>query len=96
MRSIIDTFEKNYYWNSFPKSNILCEPNLGKRNLYPVVSKWPNKNYKKLVGNMNSFLSLADGKHNIEEIAKKIKISIKDLKQIINKLEKHNLIEKNK
>ena len=45
---------------------------------------------------MNSFLSLADGKHNIEEIAKKIKISIKDLKQIINKLEKHNLIEKNK
>ena len=43
MRSIIDTFEKNYYWNSFPKSNILCEPNLGKRNLYPTVSQ--KKNY---------------------------------------------------
>ena len=91
-RNIIDIFEKSIFY----KVKTICEPQLGKRNLYPIVSKWPNKNYKKLVGNMNSFLSLADGKHNIEEIAKKIKISIKDLKQIINKLEKHNLIEKNK
>tara|TARA_A100000164_G_C21889275_1_gene764498 strand:- start:239 stop:1546 length:1308 start_codon:yes stop_codon:yes gene_type:complete len=89
-KNIIDIFERSIFY----KIKTICEPQLGKRNLYPIISKWPNKNYKKLVGNMNSFLSLADGKHNIEEIAKKIQIKNKDLKQIIKKLEKYKLIEK--
>ena len=89
MRSIIDTFEKNYYWNSFPKSNILCEPNLGKRNLYPTVSQ--KKNY----GNLNlrmDLIAYSDGKKNLIEISRIIKQPLNKIFSELKLLKKNKII----
>ena len=39
LKSIVDSFENDFSWYSFPKSKFYCEPNLGKRNLYPNISE---------------------------------------------------------
>lgn len=66
MKIIIDQFEKSIY----PKSKIFCEPNLGKRNLYPTLSQ---KGIYKDIRLRMDLLAFSDGKTNIKEIAKKIK-----------------------
>ena len=43
IKTIIDAFELGLY----PQTRVLCEPNLGKRNLYPQISK--KENYKDIV-----------------------------------------------
>ena len=63
--NIIDCFETSL----FPKSHFFCEPNLGKRNLYPTISQ--KGNYDDIRLRMN-LLALSDGKTNIFKISKKI------------------------
>ena len=90
MKTIIDNFENNEYWNKFPKNKILCEPNLGKRSLYPQVSQ--KKNY----GNLNlrmDLLAYADGGKNLIEISKIIKQPLKKIKQELNLLKKNKIID---
>ncbi len=87
-KKVIEIFETNYFY----KIKTICEPQLGKRNLYPKVSKWPHRDYKKLVGNMSSFLSLADGKHDLLDISNKVGISYLQTVKIAKKLKKNNLI----
>ena len=60
----IDVFEKNRF---FPKLNVLCEPQLGKRDLYPNIS---TKKSIKIVENMMNFISYCDGTNSILEISK--------------------------
>ena len=60
----IDVFEKNRF---FPKLNVLCEPQLGKRGLYPNIS---TKKSTKMVANMMNFISYCDGTNSILEISK--------------------------
>ncbi len=78
----------------FPKTKIICEPNLSKRNLYPSLNNMSKKNLelKKLGKNINNFLSYADGSNSIEDISKLIKLDLKKTKQINYLLKNKNII----
>jgi aminopeptidase-like protein len=65
IKKIIDQFEKNIY----PKNNILCEPNLGKRNMYPTISQ---KGIYKNIKSRMDLIAFSDGNTSLREIAKKI------------------------
>ena len=54
-----------------PKTNIVCEPMLSKRNLYPTFSL---KKRNKDSHNMLNFLSFCDGNHTLLEISDKISL----------------------
>lgn len=73
-----------------PKSLILCEPMLSKRNMYPHISKHSNKNKNRIY---LDFLQFSNGKNDLEEIAYKIKKSFQETKKIYNFLKGKLLIE---
>ena len=62
-----------------PKNKILCEPQMGKRGLYPTIS---TKEKKSMTKNYMNFLQYADGNNSIEKIANKINLSFKLTKKI--------------
>ena len=72
-----------------PKNKILCEPQMGKRGLYPNLS---TKSKSKKSENLMDFLQYADGKNDLEIISKKIKINLRVAKKIYILLKKNNLI----
>ena len=73
-----------------PLSTVTCEPQLGKRGLYPTFSK---KNAKYLSGLLVSdFLQYSDGKNELSEIAKYLKISNKEAVKLKDILRKKKLI----
>ena len=72
-------------------SSTLCEPQLGKRGLYPTVS---TKNSATEVRDMINFLAYADGKLSNIEIAEKINTPLWKLKDIIERLQKEKVLEK--
>ena len=73
----------------YPQCKTLCEPNMGKRGLYPLVSK--NQKNTKLI-NMMNFITYADGKFTLEEIATIIKIAPSESKKIFKFLKKKKLM----
>ena len=68
--NIIDIFETG----CIPVNKYICEPNLGKRNLYPTISI--RDNYSDLKTRMN-LLAYSDGKDNIFNISKRINTPLK-------------------
>jgi len=74
-----------------PKSNILCEPHMGKRKLYPTLSFKSNKN---LIRNLMSFLQYSDGRNDLYQISKLLKINIQKTFKIYNILKRNKLIDK--
>jgi aminopeptidase-like protein len=87
MRNIINSFEVNL----FPKINVKCEPQLGKRGLRNNVSR---KGYVEDLSLRSNFIAYADGKHSLFDIAIKIKKNIKLVIIEAKKLEKHGLLHK--
>ncbi len=75
--------------NTYPKSNILCEPHMGKRGLYPTLS---TKSEKTMTKYFMDFLQYSDGKSSLSKISKLIKANLSVTKKIYRKLLKHNLI----
>ena len=73
----------------FPKNNILCEPNLGKRKMYPTLSTKRKINSAKIY---LSFMQFSDGKNSIEQISKNIKVNLSKTFKIYGKLLKKKLI----
>ena len=91
----------------FPKNTIMCEPQMGKRKLYPIQGRIPlaarkmEKNYKLLLvqeknkitsHDYMNFLQYADGKNSLEEISKIINVSFIKIKKIYQILKKKKLI----
>ena len=72
-----------------PKNKILCEPQMGKRGLYPTLS---TKKEKNITRNYMSFLQYSDGKNSLDEISKILNINDKLAKKIYFKLKNNNLI----
>ncbi len=72
---------------------VLCEPQLGKRGLYPTIS---TKNSKNIVKDMMNFLAYCDGSLSNLEIAEKINVPLWKLKDIIDKLKKENILKEKK
>ncbi len=89
-KNIINIIDKS----RFPISKIYCEPNLGKRNLYPKKSLFKKKEEKKLSKNLLSFLSFSDGTNTLEDISNYCKFTKKYNMKIYKILNKHNLINK--
>ena len=74
---------------TYPKFKIICEPQMGKRGLYPTLS---TKGEKKLTRNYMSFLQYADGTNSLEKISNLIKLELKLVKKINNILLKNKLV----
>ena len=72
-----------------PKNKILCEPQMGKRGLYPMLS---TKNNKKITKHYMNFLQYADGKNDLYDISNILKIKYNKTLKIYNILKKHKLI----
>ena len=68
---------------------MLCEPQLGKKGLYPTIS---TKNSGSQVENMMNFLAYCDGISTNLEIAEKINLPLWDLQCVIDKLKKAKLL----
>jgi aminopeptidase-like protein len=75
--------------NCIPKLKVLCEPQLGKRGLYPNIS---TKNSGNTVRNMMNFISYCDGELTLIEIAEKCGISFFDAHDFYLKMVKADLI----
>jgi len=83
MKFSIESIMKNYY----PIATVFCEPKMDKRGLYSYLSFTEKKfNYQR---KYIDFMIYSDGKNNIDQIAKKIKlnykISFKIFKLLLNK-----------
>jgi len=91
-KDLIEKIEKL----DFPKTNIFCEPNLGKRNLYPTKSLFVKKKdkLKKKSKDLLNFLSYSDGKNTLEDISEYTNNSLNYTKKIYKDLLKNNLLDK--
>lgn len=87
-KECIIALENNYKY----KVKVLCEPQLGKRGLYPTISQ---KGSSKVVKIMTDFISYADGTNDLIDISNIIGVSVKELVPIIKRLIANDLIEAN-
>lgn len=70
---------------------VCCEPQLGKRGLYPTLS---TKESTLKVRTMTNFIAFCNGKRDLIEIAERINKPIWELFPIVDKLLKNGLIKK--
>ncbi len=85
LKKAIELLEKNNYY----KVNVLCEPQLGKRGLYPTLS---TKNTTSIVKKMMDFIAYADGNNDLIDIANIIGVTAEELFDIVDKLKIAKLI----
>ncbi len=85
LRKALELIEKNNIY----KINILCEPQMGRRGLYPTLSKKNSGDQTRFIMN---FLSYCDGEHTLIDIAEKINLPAWDLYKSIETLISHDLI----
>ena len=84
-KNIINVFETSLY----PKTNFFCEPNMGKRNLYPTISQ--KGNYDKIRTRMN-IITNSDGEKNFFEISTKIGKKLEQTLEELKVLKKNKII----
>jgi len=88
IKNAIEIIENNVN----PTVNVFCEPQLGKRKLYPLVSK---RGIDEKTRTIMNFISYCDGNKTLLEIADKIDKPLTEIKKIMDELIKHNLINLN-
>lgn len=86
IKKAIELLEKNNYY----KVNVLCEPQLGKRGLYPTIS---TKTSGDIVRTMMDFIAYADGNNDLIDIANIIGVQAEELFDIADKMKTAKLIE---
>jgi aminopeptidase-like protein len=86
LKDCMELIENGRYY----KVTCLCEPQLGKRGLYPTISK---KGSAKKVRSMVDFIAYADGSNDLIEISNIINVPVSDLYPIIDQLKEAGLIE---
>lgn len=77
--------ENNYKY----KINVLCEPQLGKRGLYPTISQKGTYNEIKA---MTDFIAYADGTNDVIDISNIIGVPVMELLIVIKKLKQAELL----
>jgi aminopeptidase-like protein len=85
LKKAVEVLEGNYY----PKVNVFCEPQLGRRGLYPTLSTKSSSNE---VGLMMDLISWSDGSKSLLEIAEICEVPIWELYPIVKKLNEHKLL----
>lgn len=86
LRRTIESIERNKKF----KVSVLCEPQMGKRGLYPTLGV-TNK-YSQELHLMMDFISLCDGKIFLLDIANMLNVPIWELYELVDRLISHNLI----
>ena len=86
LRRAIEAIENN----SFFVAKMLCEPQMGRRGLYPKTSKKDLKYKDSRM--MMDFLSFCDGQHSLLSIAEKLNTPIWELYSLVETLESYELI----
>ena len=87
IKNIIDTFE----FGLFPKTNILGEPQLGKRGLYPnTMILYDGVHPAEMRKNI---ISYCDGETSIFDICKIINTNLKYVLEELKLLKNHNIID---
>ena len=86
-KNIVQTFEIGLN----PMLEVLCEPQLGKRDLYPNISKVHNGEHPSKL--RMDVLAYCDSKHTIFDIALKLNVNIEKILDEIKILQKNNLIK---
>lgn len=85
--TIIELIEKNHcYVNKFP----FCEPQLGKRGLYPSLGS--QKQTAFFVEAMMWVLNLTDGNHDLIDISKRSGIALEILISVVDRLLEKKII----
>jgi aminopeptidase-like protein len=87
MTKLIDALEHNVKY----KVTVLCEPQLGKRGLYPTISQ--KGQYDSIMA-MRDLIAYADGSMDLLEISEKINVPVSQLIEIAEKLEEAGLFIK--
>lgn len=87
MRKCITALEANFYY----KTDCLCEPQLGRRGLYPTVSK--KGNYCDVMS-MSNMIAYADGKNDLIDISNRIGVPVSELIPMAVKLEECGILKK--
>jgi aminopeptidase-like protein len=88
IKKALEAIEKNKKY----KVNVLCEPQMSKRGLYPDLS---NNKVEEDVSLMMNFISFCDGSTTLLEISEKLNVPIWTLYKLVEKLKKHKLIQEN-
>jgi aminopeptidase-like protein len=83
----VDILETNDHW----KINVLGEPQLGKRGLYPNTS---TKTSGSQVRNQMNVISFLDGSFDLLTIANKCQLPYQEVREIVEKLRIAGLVEK--
>ena len=74
----------------YPTFKIMCEPQMGKRGLYPTLS---TKDRTKENKSYRNFLQYADGTNSLEKISNLIELNLISVKKIYSILLKNKLID---
>lgn len=77
-------------YNALYRIKCLCEPQLGKRGLYPTVSQ---KGSYYSIKSMVDFIAYADGRHDLLEISGIIGVAVKELIPVIENLMQNGLLD---
>jgi aminopeptidase-like protein len=75
---------------TIPQSKVLCEPNLGKRNLYPKISD--GSALKSPSRKLLNFLSYCDGTNSLEDLAELVDIDVLTAQSFFGLLSQHGLV----
>jgi aminopeptidase-like protein len=86
-KNIIDCFETSVY----PKTKIVCEPNLGKRNLYPTISQ--KGTHGSEIKNRLDIIALSNGKNSVFEISKTLNVNLQLVLEELITLKKNKIIK---
>lgn len=76
-----------------PISKILCEPNMGKRKLYPLLSFYQSKKSNNKNKDLMNFITYSDGKNDLNKISKYINVKYKNVKKIYHFLKLNKIID---
>ena len=87
LQTCIRALEENYTY----RATNLCEPQLGKRGLYPSLS---TKKTADEVAKMMDLLTYADGNSDLLKIAEIIDVDVLDCAEIAGRLEQHGLLKR--
>ena len=89
MRQVLNALEYNGYY----KVTCLCEPQLGKRGLYPTESR---KGIYAEVKKITNLIAYSDGKRDLIEISDKIHVPVEEMIPTLEKLLENGLLVKEK
>ena len=86
-KKVIDVLETN----CIPEINVLCEPQLGRRGLYPTISTSESGNSMR---DFMNFISFCDGKNSLLEISNIINLDYFKCLDFKSKLDDVGLLKK--